>query len=64
MVTDFRPFIAYQRVPIARVDRGGRMSMAHLRDGLIVDGWTNWDTMALMQRIGALAAAVAGGVTA
>ena len=27
------------------------MSMARLRDGVMVEGWNNWDTMALMQQI-------------
>ena len=35
------------------------MSMARLRDGLMVEGWNNWDTMALMQQIGAPPAPVA-----
>ena len=35
------------------------MSMARLRDGLMVEGWNNWDTMALMQQIGAPPASVA-----
>jgi len=30
------------------------MSMARLRDGIMVEGWNNWDTMALMEQIGAL----------
>ena len=30
------------------------MSMARLRDGVMVEGWNNWDTMALMEQIGAL----------
>ena len=30
------------------------MSMARLRDGKMVEGWNNWDTMALMEQIGAL----------
>jgi steroid delta-isomerase-like uncharacterized protein len=35
------------------------MSMARLRDGRMVEGWNNWDTMALMQQIGAPPAPVA-----
>ena len=35
------------------------MSMARVRDGLMVEGWNNWDTMALMQQIGAPPAPVA-----
>jgi steroid delta-isomerase-like uncharacterized protein len=27
------------------------MSMARLRDGIMVEGWNNWDTMSLMQQI-------------
>jgi len=30
------------------------MSMARVRDGIMVEGWNNWDTMALMEQIGAL----------
>ena len=30
------------------------MSMGRLRDGKLVEGWNNWDTMALMEQIGAL----------
>jgi steroid delta-isomerase-like uncharacterized protein len=29
------------------------MSMGRLRDGKLVEGWNNWDTMSLMQQIGA-----------
>ena len=29
------------------------MSMARLRNGQMVEGWNNWDTMSLMQQIGA-----------
>jgi len=35
------------------------MSMARVRDGQMVEGWNNWDTMALMQQIGAPPAPVA-----
>ena len=35
------------------------MSMARLRDGKMVEGWNNWDTMALMEQIGALHQGVA-----
>ena len=30
------------------------MSMARVRDGKMVEGWNNWDTMALMEQMGAL----------
>jgi predicted ester cyclase len=30
------------------------MSMARIQDGVMVEGWNNWDTMALMEQIGAL----------
>ncbi|HUQ79673.1 MAG TPA: ester cyclase [Gemmatimonadaceae bacterium] len=30
------------------------MSMARLRDGVMIEGWNNWDAMALMEQIGAL----------
>jgi len=30
------------------------MSTARVRDGIMVGGWNNWDTMALMEQIGAL----------
>jgi len=35
------------------------MSMARIRDGKMVEGWNNWDTMALMEQIGALHQGVA-----
>jgi steroid delta-isomerase-like uncharacterized protein len=35
------------------------MSMARLRDGVMVEGWNNWDIMALMEQIGALHQGVA-----
>jgi len=30
------------------------MSMARIQNGVLVEGWNNWDTMALMEQIGAL----------
>ena len=30
------------------------MSMARLQGGVMIEGWNNWDTMALMEQIGAL----------
>ena len=30
------------------------MSISRLRDGVMVEGWNNWDSMALMEQIGAL----------
>ena len=30
------------------------MSIARLKDGKMVEGWNNWDTMAMMEQIGAL----------
>ena len=30
------------------------MSIARLKDGKMIEGWNNWDTMAMMQQIGAL----------
>ena len=30
------------------------MSIGRLKDGKMVEGWNNWDTMAMMQQIGAL----------
>jgi steroid delta-isomerase-like uncharacterized protein len=30
------------------------MSMARVRDGVMVEGWNNWDTLALLEQIGAL----------
>ena len=30
------------------------MSMARIRDGKMVEGWNNWDTLSLMQQIGAI----------
>ena len=29
------------------------MSMARLKDGRMVEGWNNWDTLEMMQQIGA-----------
>ena len=35
------------------------MTIARVRDGKIVEGWNNWDTLALMQQIGAFHPTVA-----
>ena len=29
------------------------MSIGRIRDGKLVEGWNNWDTMSLMEQIGA-----------
>jgi steroid delta-isomerase-like uncharacterized protein len=34
--------------------RIGGMTMVRIRDGKIIEGWDNWDQLAMMQQIGAL----------